>query len=95
MRMLVAIAVVATVSLTVTKSVAFQGLREWAKAHSPILGKLLSCPWCFSQWVSFLVAFTMGNSWVDALFLAFALPALAAPLQFLAYWSISQMGDDD
>lgn len=45
----------AAITITVTKSHLFAGVVEWAAEKSPRLGRLLSCPWCFSHWAAALV----------------------------------------
>jgi hypothetical protein len=42
--------------LTVTKSSIFAFIRVWVKSKSPFIGELISCPYCFSHWICFLIA---------------------------------------
>ncbi len=47
--------VVSPVSLTITKTEVFKPFREFVKRRNPRLGKLFSCPYCISHWISFVV----------------------------------------
>lgn len=55
MKIVVLAFVVSPICVTVTKTTAFKPLREFIKSHSSWLGKLFSCPYCFSHWTSFVV----------------------------------------
>ena len=46
---------VSTFAVTVTLSKIFAPFRQTIKTKSPFLGDLVSCPYCFSHWCSFLV----------------------------------------
>lgn len=43
---------VAAVSYTVTRSSIFRGFRNFVDRKNQKLGELVSCPYCFSHWVS-------------------------------------------
>jgi hypothetical protein len=47
--------VTASISFTVTESFLFFKLREYLKTKSYYLGKLFSCGYCFSHWISLLL----------------------------------------
>jgi len=47
----------ASISFTITESFLFHSLREWMKTKNYYLGKLFSCGYCFSHWISFLLVF--------------------------------------
>lgn len=47
---------VGAISLTISKSKVFKGLREDIGRKSSWAGGLIECPYCTSHWVSFLVA---------------------------------------
>lgn len=73
---------VSAISVTVTKSSVAKPMREWIKSRSPFLGKLFSCPYCFSHWVSFIVTAASGvtviDSWlINFIVMSFAIVALA------------------
>lgn len=40
------------ISMTVTKSRIFRGLREKVENRSEFWGELISCPYCFGHWLS-------------------------------------------
>lgn len=46
---------VSSISLTVSRAKLFADLREFVKSKNVWLGKLLSCPYCTSHWVSFII----------------------------------------
>jgi len=46
---------VSAMSITVTKSSLFRGFRLSLKSKSEFLGKMFSCSYCFSHWISALV----------------------------------------
>jgi hypothetical protein len=43
------------ISLLVTKSALLAPFHKWLGGRSPFLEELLSCPWCTSHWVGFLL----------------------------------------
>jgi len=45
----------ASISFTVTETKVFLPLRECLKKKSPLLGELVSCGYCFAQWVAFVL----------------------------------------
>lgn len=47
--------VVSPICLTITKTEVFKPLRTFIKSRSTKLGKLFSCPYCFSHWISFMM----------------------------------------
>jgi hypothetical protein len=85
---------VATISLTVTKSSLFEGVRNFFFNFStnPVMNwihDLISCPWCFSHWVAFVVVaiwqprLTDCGFWLaDMVVSAFAMTALSG-----VFWS--------
>lgn len=81
---------VSAITLTITKSSLFECLREWALKRNKWLGKLVSCPYCTSHWVSFALVvlyqprMVRSGAWpIDLIISAFAIVALAQPLSFL------------
>jgi hypothetical protein len=43
------------ISMVITKGAIFDGFHEWLEKRSPFSEKLLSCPWCTSHWVAFIL----------------------------------------
>ena len=93
---------VAVISLTITRASVFQPLREWVLERNAWLGKLVTCPYCTSHWVSFaLVAYyrprIVQSAWwpLDLILSAFALVALAMPISFVVYRSFQGMAVDN
>jgi len=80
----------ASVSMTVARSRLFRPLREWLVRRSAWLGKLVTCPYCFSHWVALTLVLALGwLGWRALIFDTFAVVTLAAPLQWLIFASIS------
>lgn len=89
---------VSAISMTVTKAVVFKPLREWIVEKNSWLGKLFTCPYCFSHWVAFAVVFIWkpelldSGLWVlDMLMTAMIMVAIAAPVSFLIFTSIASI----
>lgn len=88
---LVQAAATGAITLTVTRSKLFSDLRQWTVNRSEFFGELVTCPWCFSHWVSLLVMLASG--WHTNFFIqVMAVVAIAAPIQWLAMQSISGLG---
>ncbi len=47
--------VVASVAFTISETMLFAAVREWAKSLNPWLGKLVSCGYCTGHWVAFVL----------------------------------------
>ena len=72
---------VSVISLTVTKTKVFKGMRDSIKSKSEFFGELFSCPYCFSFYPSFIfvayfwtkLGLTFGPAFpnVDVTFIAF------------------------
>lgn len=45
----------AACSLTIAKSTITDGLRDWALRRVLPVGQLLSCPYCLSHWIAFIL----------------------------------------
>jgi hypothetical protein len=52
---------VGAVSQTVSTSVLFADFRSWIRLKSEFLGKLFTCPWCFSHWLALAAALDLGG----------------------------------
>ena len=92
---------VSAISMTVSKAVVFKGLRSWTRGHLPWLGKLMSCPYCTSHWVSFAIvglyrpSVVNSGFWaVDLFVTALALVAVAAPVSGLIFFSFRFMPEE-
>ena len=92
----------AVISLTITKSSLFEHPRKWVLERSEWLGKLVSCAYCTSHWVSFaLVAIyqprIIQSAWwpLDLIVSACVLVALAMPVSFVVYKSFQGMTVDN
>jgi hypothetical protein len=88
----------AAISVTITRASVFEPLRVWVGQNSKWLGKLISCPYCLSHWVSFLmvaiyqpVVIQSSLRLVDLLSSAFAIVALTSPISWLVYRSFKSM----
>lgn len=51
---------VASISFTVTISGIFEPLREWIYSKSKFFGQLITCPWCFGHYPTFIIVFIFG-----------------------------------
>jgi hypothetical protein len=70
---------VAALSITIARSSFTNWLRDMLDDRVPIIGKLLSCPYCVSHWVAFGVSFWMFYpNWPLLLFSTFALVGASA-----------------
>lgn len=76
--------VTSAISITVTKASIFESFREWILRKSKWLGSLVSCPYCFSHWVTIgLVLIYMPVVFpmifiIDLIMSAFAIVAISA-----------------
>lgn len=74
----------ASISTTIARSKVTAKPREWLLVNSPVLGKLVGCPYCLSHWVALgLVGvtdlrLTNVNEVVDIFVSTFAVVAVAA-----------------
>jgi hypothetical protein len=99
MQIVVLAFVVSPISLTVTKTAVFKPFREFIKSHSVWLGKLFSCPYCFSHWTSFAVVAVFQPVAVSCGFFplidyavsAFVMVSIANLLSALLFQSIVSM----
>ncbi len=75
---------VSAISVTLTKSQLFASMRTWVRSQSRWLGKLASCHYCMSHWVSFVMVaiyqpVVVAKWWpIDLLVSAFILVAISA-----------------
>jgi hypothetical protein len=70
---------VAALSITIARSSFTNWLRDILDKRIPIIGKLLSCPYCVSHWVAFGISFWMFYpEWPLLLFATFALVGASA-----------------
>ena len=64
---------IASISFTVTKSDIFRPFRLFTCKHSNSLGKLISCPYCFSHWVAlFIMGLIYKSINLDFIIMTFA-----------------------
>jgi hypothetical protein len=77
--------VVASVSYTVTDALVFKPFREWTEKRSHVFGKLFSCGYCLSHWISFFMVwlfeidlFISGYGFIDFFLSAIAIVWIAA-----------------
>ena len=94
-------AVVAAISVTLTKSSLFRPVRMWLGSRTGgfwrFLARLIDCPYCTSHWIAALVVgvtdrhFLHVNPVVDFIVTGFLLVTLAAPFSWLIYNSYVKM----
>lgn len=88
---------VSPICLTVTTARVSKPFRDFIKSKSQWLGKLFSCPYCFSHWVSFAtvvvfkpVPVSCGFSiYIDLAASAFMIVALSALISGFVYQAVS------
>lgn len=93
---------VAAISLTITKAAIFKNLREWVDERSEWFGKLVSCPYCTSHWVSFILVviyrpvIVPSAVWpVNLAVSAFVIVGLAAPMSLAIYCSFTKLHEPE
>lgn len=70
---------VASISYTISKSGIFLPVRLFICKHIHFLGQLISCPYCLSNWVSFIIFITIYKSFsLDFIIMSFAAITLSA-----------------
>jgi len=90
--------VTASISFTVTETKLFNPLREWVKKRSVFLGELISCGYCFSIWMAFVLAVIyrpkLFESWwlLDYFLTAIVIAWLAAFQWVLMCWLMEKNG---
>lgn len=84
---------IATISLTITKAVIFERLRELITNKTIIFGKLLNCPYCFAHWISFIISFFFNQEYPIAFNIIYSLALVCGSSIFmgLIYNSISKI----
>jgi len=86
----------ASVSMTVARSRLFARPRQWLTDRSAWLGKLVTCPYCFSHWVALAMVLALDwLGWRALVIDTFAVVTLAAPLQWLIYQAISAITETE
>lgn len=90
---------VSSITLTFTRAKLFTRLRLFATWLHPTVGELASCPYCFSHYVTALVAFLYEPTLLaskyhalDVVFTAFAIVTLANWFNGLLYAAVSSIG---
>lgn len=76
-------------AITLSHARVSSGLRAWLNEHAPLFGSLLSCPYCVSHWLAFILVFlyplpVVGNPIVNWFVGSMALVGLAAILSGVA-----------
>lgn len=94
---------VSTGTLTITKSVVFDGFRKFCNRRIPFVGEMLKCPYCAAHWVSLLYT---SLSWdvipamtnypiVNVFLVALAVVPLTVPLIVMMYEKIPILVQED
>ena len=81
---------VASVSTIVADATLFQPFREWTKKRVYLLGKLFSCGWCLSVWVSlgFTALYDPFIFWSQCPFMDYFLTAMVISWMAAFQWLI-------
>ncbi len=90
---------VATIAITCTKTKISKPVRQWITKKSTWFGDLVSCPYCFGHWVSFVavaavrpVVTDSGVFLLDLFVSAMVVTGLSALLCGLIFKAVSSMG---
>ena len=81
---------VSAVAITLSHAKVSSGLRKWLNVKAPLFGSLLSCPYCVSHWLAFIIMFlnplpiVAGGGFLNWLVGSFALVGAAAILSGIA-----------
>lgn len=77
--LLIVTCALATVSVTISRSTFTMFMRDWLDDKVPIIGKLLSCPYCVAHWIALPVSFVLfwDTGIFFALFYGFAVIGMA------------------
>lgn len=87
----------AGISVTISRAKVFGGLRGWLKEHMSFIGELISCPYCTSHWVAFVLLLfyfpRLLSVWVPVDFLVsmMALVTMTAFPARVVYWAYDGM----
>lgn len=90
--------VAASISFTVTETRLYKPLRELVKRKNSFLGKLISCGYCFSHWVAFVLVpiyrTKLFEAWLplDYFLTALIIAWLAAFQWLLMCWLMEKAG---
>ena len=88
----------ASVSFTVTETNIFNPLRKWAEKQNGLLGKMLSCGYCFGHWVALALVAAYRPKlfdlwWVLDYLLAVIVIAWLAAIQWISMcWAMNKVG---
>lgn len=70
---------VSSISYTISKTDIFESIRKKISKHSNWLGKLISCPYCLSHWISFVIILFIYRTFnLEVFVLTFAIVTLSA-----------------
>jgi len=86
------------ISMTISRSEMFAPLRGWIKGRSAFLGGGLSCPYCTSHWVAFILVLVYfphllhcGSTVVDFCVETMMVVALASATAWMIYSAYAAM----
>jgi FlaA1/EpsC-like NDP-sugar epimerase len=93
---------VSVISLTITKSKVFSGIREKIVQKSERVGSVVICPYCLSHWISFLLVavyrpmtVSSGMLIIDLVVSALVIVALATVASWVVYKSYKGLRSDE
>lgn len=75
-------------SLTLTRARPLRPMRQWIQQRSQWWGELVSCPYCISHWVAFVLVARHLTSLDNAVLEWLIVVAISAPVAALVYQSI-------
>jgi len=92
---------IATISLTVTKSVAFLPVRRILHQQSEWLGALVNCPYCLTHWIAIVFVILLyvyspfyivtNKVFLDSVIMIFATTSLATLISGLMFFVLKTM----
>lgn len=68
---------VAVVAADISETVLFQSFRSWVYTKNQLLGKMISCSWCFAHWLALVACLVL---WVNPLWTFVIVGMSALPL---------------
>lgn len=92
---------IATISLTITKSVAFSPVRRMVYQQSEWLGALFNCPYCLTHWIAILFVTLLyvyspfhmvtNKVFLDIMIMIFATTSLATLISGVMFFALRTM----
>lgn len=93
---------IGVMAMTITKTKIFRPVRIWTLDKSEWFGDLISCPYCTSHWLSFVLTaiyspllFNSGIGLLDWFLTSLCVIAGSAVVSGTIFYAFAQMADED